>query len=418
MAISERVEEFVGYRVVDYDPAAGIEGPAGAAAAPAAGPRRREFQFVEGSSKKFWAIQLAGNAFDVAFGRIGTAGQTQCKEFKTAGEAVKAHDKLIAEKVAKGYVEVGAAPPPAKPANPAKSAKGQKPPVAYRVALSYDDYGGPAQRLTFADKLAAFLADPAVTSVPALVIGCWSYEGGDSTEVVEGLVAARDKLPSLRALFVGDIPYEEQEISWIVQSDLTPLFDAYPELEHFRARGGQGLGLGKIKHNHLKSLAFEASNLPAEVVRSVGGSKLPALEHLEIWLGTEEYGADTTPADLKGILAGKGLPALHYLGLRNSQIADGVARALAKAAVLERLRLLDLSLGTLGDEGARALLAAPALTKLEKLDIHHHYVSPGVVEQLKALGIEVDAGDPQEPDVDDSDENEDPTAGRYVSHSE
>ena len=29
-----------------------------------------------------------------------------------------------------------------------------------------------------------------------------------------------------------------------------------------------------------------------------------------------------------------------------------------------------------------------------------------------------DAGDPQEPDVDDSDEDADPTTGRYVSHSE
>ena len=41
----------------------------------------------------------------VQFGRIGTAGQSQRKEFKTAAEAKASYDKLIAEKVKKGYAE-------------------------------------------------------------------------------------------------------------------------------------------------------------------------------------------------------------------------------------------------------------------------------------------------------------------------
>jgi predicted DNA-binding WGR domain protein len=405
MAIKDHVKQFAGCRVVDYNPAFGIAAPAGGGAVPAAGPRRREFQFVQGASKKFWAIQLAGTAFDVAFGRIGTAGQTQHKEFKTAGEAIKAHDKLIAEKVAKGYVEVG---------GPAAQPQGA---VAYRVGLTYDEYGRSVKPLRFSEKLAAFLADPGVSALPALVIGCWSYEGDDSSEVVEALVAARDKLPNLRALFLGDIPYEEQEISWIVQSDLTALLDAYPQLEHFRARGGQGLALGKIKHKlQLKTLILEASNLSAEVVRAVGASSLPALEHLEIWLGTPQYGADTTVADLKGILAGKGLPALRYLGLRNSEIADAIAEALAKAPVLECVRVLDLSLGNLGDRGALALAAIPAIAKLEKLDIHHHFVTADGIGQLEALGIAVDAGDWQSSG--DEGEADEDSSDRYCAHAE
>jgi len=43
----------------------------------------------------------------VQFGRTGTAGQTQTKAFGSAGEAKKACEKLIAEKVKKGYQEVG-----------------------------------------------------------------------------------------------------------------------------------------------------------------------------------------------------------------------------------------------------------------------------------------------------------------------
>jgi hypothetical protein len=80
---------------------------------------------------------------------------------------------------------------------------------------------------------------------------------------------------------------------------------------------------------------------------------------------------------------------------------------------MERLRVLDLSLGNLGDLGAEALLATPALARLERLDIHHHYVSPGLVGRLAALGIQVDAGDAQEPEDPD-----DPYAYRYIAHTE
>src|SRR5262249_47011449 len=150
--------------------------------------------------------------------------------------------------------------------------------------------------------------------------------------------------------------------------------------------------LRELEHQHLKSLTFEASNLRRGVVRAVGASKLPVLEHLELWLGTEMYGADTTPDDLQGILQGKRLPSLRSLGLRNTEFADEFARAVSGSAVLGRLRALALSLGSLTDHGAEALLASPALA-LERLDIHHHNVSPALVERLRSRGIQVDARD-------------------------
>jgi predicted DNA-binding WGR domain protein len=382
----------------------------------------REFQLVEGKSAKFWAIEVVGSNYTVRFGRIGTAGQTQTKELDTPAEARGAARKLIAEKLAKGYTEkaqagsLAAALFSAVADNPADEAS--------RMALL--DYlaeqGAPYQPVAnrvsgegTVDPLEIFLADPAVGLVQALVIGFCFGEDSDegSEEVVEALVGARDRLPNLRALFLGDITYHENEISWINQSDLTGLLKAFPQLEQFRARGGGDLALRKFGHPHLKSLAFEASNLPREVVRAIGASSLPALEHLELWLGTSSYGADTTVADLKNILAGKPTPALRYLGLRNSEIADDIAQALAKSPFLERLRILDLSLGTLGDRGAEALLANPALARLEKLDIHHHYVSPALVQRLQALGIQIDVGKAEEPEDPD-----DPEAHRYVAHSE
>ena len=47
---------------------------------------RREFQFTEGSSNKFWAITALGKKFTVEFGRIGTKGQTQEKQFDSEEE--------------------------------------------------------------------------------------------------------------------------------------------------------------------------------------------------------------------------------------------------------------------------------------------------------------------------------------------
>jgi len=72
----------------------------------------RTFEFKDGKSNKFWNIELSGKSFTVTFGRIGTAGQTQEKAFPSDAAARTAHDKLVAEKLGKGYVEIssGAAP--------------------------------------------------------------------------------------------------------------------------------------------------------------------------------------------------------------------------------------------------------------------------------------------------------------------
>src|SRR5262249_55870239 len=49
-----------------------------------------------------------GTRLKVTLGRIGTKGETETKEFDTVEKAQKAYDKLIAEKLGKGYVETTA----------------------------------------------------------------------------------------------------------------------------------------------------------------------------------------------------------------------------------------------------------------------------------------------------------------------
>ena len=66
----------------------------------------RHFEFVEGTSSKFWEVTVNDNAVTVRYGRIGTDGQTQTKWFGDSASAQKHAEKLIGEKTRKGYQEV------------------------------------------------------------------------------------------------------------------------------------------------------------------------------------------------------------------------------------------------------------------------------------------------------------------------
>jgi uncharacterized protein (TIGR02996 family) len=65
----------------------------------------RTFTYSDAKSHKFWNIELQGKSFTVTYGRQGTQGQSKTKEFADEARAQKEHDKLVKEKLAKGYVE-------------------------------------------------------------------------------------------------------------------------------------------------------------------------------------------------------------------------------------------------------------------------------------------------------------------------
>ena len=65
------------------------------------------YEFSEGSSNKFWQIDLGSKSFTTTYGKIGTSGQTTVKTFKSDADAKKEYDKLVAEKVKKGYKSAG-----------------------------------------------------------------------------------------------------------------------------------------------------------------------------------------------------------------------------------------------------------------------------------------------------------------------
>nr|WP_155074063.1 STM4015 family protein [Streptomyces taklimakanensis] len=286
--------------------------------------------------------------------------------------------------------------------------------VAWR--LSCDPYDDDSED-DFEPLWDRFLEAVDTSAVRALIIGQWGevYER-DSSFVVELLTSNTDRFPALEALFVGDLVMEEAEISWIEQSDVTPLLEAYPKLREFGVRGGTGLVFRPVRHERLRTLAFEAGGLPAEVVRAVAESDLPTLSRLELWLGVDAYGGDATVEDLTPILGGERLSALRELGLRNSELQDEIAAAVAGAPVVARLRTLDLSMGTLTDTGAEALLNGQPLTHLTRLDLSHHFLSDAMVTRLQEefgdSGVDVDLSGQKKADEFDGRE------WRYVAVSE
>jgi hypothetical protein len=273
--------------------------------------------------------------------------------------------------------------------------------VAWKISLGFENF---ESETPWTELFAQFMAEQGVEKVGALVVGAWDEIATEARagEVIQALVAAQPRLPALKALFFGDIVCEECEISWIKQTDVAPILRAYPGLLEFRVRGGDGLRVLGLQHARLEKLIVESGGLSHAFVSDVMAAELPALRHLELWLGEENYGADWSMADLAPVFEGKRFPSLEYLGLRDSDKADQIAAAIAGAPILHRLRELDLSMGTLGDAGGTALAESLGVRRLKKLTLHHHYISPVVVARLQQLRIELDVSDHQDSDDEDS----------------
>ncbi|SFM86827.1 WGR domain-containing protein, predicted DNA-binding domain in MolR [Chitinophaga sp. YR627] len=65
---------------------------------------KARFIYQDEKSHKFWDIETNGTDLTVQYGKVGTTGQSQTKQFASEEECKKAADKLIAEKTKKGYV--------------------------------------------------------------------------------------------------------------------------------------------------------------------------------------------------------------------------------------------------------------------------------------------------------------------------
>jgi predicted DNA-binding WGR domain protein len=117
-------------------------------------------EFEEGTSSKFWRARTEGKSLFVNYGKIGSAGQTQVKQFASPDVAEAEYEKLVREKRRKGYVDAGGggggeeeededadgddgdeeeAPPPKKVAKPAPAAPPSRPAGGTKLTLQLGD---------------------------------------------------------------------------------------------------------------------------------------------------------------------------------------------------------------------------------------------------------------------------------------
>jgi hypothetical protein len=275
--------------------------------------------------------------------------------------------------------------------------------VAWRITCLWypPAHGAPRVEEIWKETFTRFCSRVDTTRVRALIIGAWGDQDEGPDEVIAMLLAAADQFPALRAVFIGDILTDHLPVQSIAQTDVTPLLAGFPALEELGVRAGEGddlvmvegadepvwvpqrLEFTPLRHERLRKVTVQSAGLRATMVRGLGESDLPALEHLELWLGMECYGADSRITDLEPILSGARLPRLRHLALRNSEMQDEVAAALASAPVVGRLETLDVSLGELSDVGAAALLDGQPLTHLNTLDAHHNFLTEPMRDRIR-----------------------------------
>lgn len=433
----------------------------------------RRYEFVEGSSKKFWEIELEGESFTTRWGRIGTDGQEKTQDFETAAEARKAHDKLVAEKEKKGYRLVGSDDAAARPLtskvpdNDALLATLRKSPDDTKSWQVYADWlleqgetwgevigaaarGSPSSKKQ-AEARAALLADaeeaelkwkhgvidsfsfapmerdeeapmnvvlervlkhPAGHFIRTLSLGLPPSEDGEwHMEELAAAISAAGPLPLLETLDLSEPSEHMDQESWRRVGDIHGIWVAAPNLKVLKLRGSGSRGseesikLAPIVAPALETLIIFSGGLDEAAPKEIGAAKLPSLTHLELMFGADDYGNTCTMASLKGLLAGKGLPNLKVLGLKNSEWEEELVEAVAKSSIVQQLEVLDLSMGTLWKKGTEAIVKyASSFEHLKKFILDDNYFEEEHIAAIRQVLKNVEFGEQKAPDDFDGDE--------------
>ena len=442
-------------------------------------------EFKDGKSNKFWEAVLARTSFDVTWGRIGSAGQKKRQQFATAHAAKQAFDKLVAEKLKKGYREVGAAAP-----TPVPGARDEKLEAAVRARrddsaarLVFSDFlqgvGDPIGELIAVQVALEKKKDPVLARREKALLrkldlvdpkfGTLHFRWGllDSVRLentIDWMDEKFDVRPHLEKLFgstacvalrelkVGVLRWDHHEAdlqtlfavaarhAWakslerlhlgdLENVDMAhhsigvvgkPISRTFPGLRSLILHSGEKSWAGGhdtfdfagLDLPELRELTIETCSMSKRRLKALWAAKLPKLERLTLWFGSEDQGANCTVKDLAPLLEGKVFPGLTHLGLANAEFAGDLVQALPRSEPAAQLASLDLSLGVLDDSHVEGLVvAAKAFAKLERLDVHENFFSRKGVATLKKAYPELEAKDQKTAEEDEPD-------FRYVSVGE
>ncbi|SNT24955.1 hypothetical protein SAMN05446037_10625 [Anaerovirgula multivorans] len=262
----------------------------------------------------------------------------------------------------------------------------------------YEDYeDGDKDAHTMAEEI---LSDPEIKELKEIIIGCWgeSYENSVQS-ILDELVANKEKILHIESLYVGDMTFEECEVSWIEQGNYSELISELPNLKHLTIKGSNGLSLKNLNHQNLESLEIICGGLPQSVIEEIAESYLPKIKKLNLYFGVENYGFDGDIEDIKKLLQNPHLKNLKYLGLGNSEIQDEIVEVTLNSEMISNLEILDFSNGTLSDKGAQIIIDnIDKLKHLQLLNLHYNFITDEYIEKLKKLPIQINLDEQMEND--------------------
>lgn len=244
------------------------------------------------------------------------------------------------------------------------------------------------------------LADPDFSQVTDVTIGSWGSAWEDNCQkILDDIADNKDKFAHVQQLFVGDMDYEDCEVSWIMQGNYGRLWKALPGLKELTIKGSTDLSLGEVEHENLEALTIICGGLPVSVLEEIQKAKLPNLKKLVLYIGVENYGFDGDEDTIRTFLEKSDFPKLAHLGIEDSEIQDQLTQVVLESKYMGQIHTLDLANGTLTDKGGALLLEKiPSYPNIKVLDIHYHYLSDTMAQQLKGLPIQVDVSEANEPE--------------------
>lgn len=268
--------------------------------------------------------------------------------------------------------------------------------TAYHVNLHYLQqssfgYYQSAENFTL-ELFQALVKDPQAEDVEALA--CWISEEGITIKqcrnFIDTLCKASKQLTSLKALLIGDHREHEYKKPRVYLSEIAPILKAYPHLEVLKLHGFLQFEsqLQGLRHDGLKTLIIETTQLTSKNVAHICALDLPALEYFELWMSHKST-PDSILDSLNSVLTGQSFPNLIYLGLRSFEQADQILEAILQSSIFDRLAVLDLSMGTLTDKGAEILLNYSAINRLHTLNVSMNNLSTNMIQQLSQLSCRV-----------------------------
>ncbi len=378
----------------------------------------RTFEFDDGKSQKFWNIDLQGDHFTVTFGKIGSTGRTQTKTFADAARAIREHDKLVAEKLKKGYVET--TPSGSNFSSPlratleaalAENPDDQAASMAYadhlhelgdplgdlaqvQIALENEGLGSAARQVLQereTELLNAHLRGWLGPMAPWWVdqtIEDWQQQSGYynsltwrrgwidelridnlADDVARAIVEQQNQLRLLRSLIVIRRDYEGPGLQTLLTADIFAnlrRFQIGPEGESCHIDGGNTVEF-VTRMPRLEELHCYAHRVDSAAIFAMN---LPHLRKLTI------HHIHSYPLEI--LAANQSLSNLtdlcfwpHALepGDEAAYITSEGAQAVFRSPNLKNVRHLQLRLSDTGDEGMRVLVESGMLRRLKTLDL-------------------------------------------------